>query len=91
MSPLPICGRLSGSYYDPARSGEGVPVEVGQVAMRPVLFLTRYTYAGSLQRWIAGNIDFDAGDTHVDVPLITTTGAVRFGLRSGPGGLVGMG
>lgn len=87
VSPLPISGKLSGSYYDPARNGEGVLVEVGQVAMRRVLFLTWYTYAGGLQRWIAGNIDFDAGDTHVDVPLITTTGG-QFGSAFDPGQVV---
>ncbi len=70
----PISGQLSGSYYDPARNGEGVLVEAGQVGTRHVLFLTWYTYAGGLQRWIAGNVDYTAGTTEITVPLLLTTG-----------------
>lgn len=87
VTPLPVSGKLSGSYFDPERNGEGVLVEVGQVAMRRVLFLTWYTYAGGLQRWIAGNVDFDAGDTHIEVPLIITTGG-QFGAAFDPSQVV---
>lgn len=73
-----ISGKLSGSYYDPARNGEGVVVEIGRVGARRTIFLTWYTYAGGAQRWIVGNIDYAAGATEVVIPLIVTSGG-QFG------------
>jgi hypothetical protein len=70
----PFAGMLSGSYYDPARNGEGILLEIGQIGTRRVLFLTWFTYADGLQRWIVGNIDFPAGATEINVPLIVTSG-----------------
>ena len=79
----PISGNLSGSYYDPLRNGEGVLVEAGQVGTRRVFFLTWYTYAGGLQRWIVGNVDYVAGTTELNVPLLLTSGGL-FGAAFNP-------
>lgn len=79
----PISGNLSGSYYDPLRNGEGVLVEAGQQGTRRVLFLTWYTYAGGLQRWIVGNVDYAPGTTEIHVPLLVTTGGL-FGASFNP-------
>ncbi len=79
----PISGKLSGSYYDPARNGEGLLVEVGKIGTRRVFFATWYTYAGGLQRWIVGNIDYANGATQVVLPLIVTTGG-QFGSAFNP-------
>jgi len=79
----PISGKLSGSYYDPARNGEGVLVEVGRLGTRKTMFLTWYTYSGGAQRWVAGNIDFAGGATAITIPLITTTGG-QFGAAFNP-------
>ncbi len=81
--PQPISGKLSGSYYDPARNGEGVLVEAGQIGTRRVFFLTWYTYAGGLQRWIVGNVDYVPGTTEINVPLLLTTGGL-FGAAFNP-------
>ena len=81
--PRPIAGKLSGSYYLPARNGEGVLVEIGQVGARRVLFLTWYTYKNGLQRWIAGNVDYASGATEVTVPLVETSGG-QFGAAFNP-------
>lgn len=81
--PQPISGNLSGSYYDPARNGEGVLVEAGRVGARRVLFLTWYTYADGLQRWIVGNADYTSGATELAVPLLVTTGGL-FGSAFNP-------
>lgn len=78
-----ITGKLSGSYYDPARNGEGVLVEVGRLGTRRTFFLTWYTYAGGAQRWIVGNVDYATGATQVVVPLILTTGG-QFGSAFNP-------
>lgn len=79
----PVSGHLSGSYYDPARNGEGVLVEAGQIGTRRVFFLTWYTYAGGLQRWIVGNVDYLPGTTELNVPLLLTTGGL-FGAAFNP-------
>ena len=79
----PISGNLSGSYYDPLRNGEGVLVEAGQQGTRRVFFLTWYTYAGGLQRWIVGNVDYVPGTTEINVPLLVTTGGL-FGAAFNP-------
>lgn len=79
----PIAGKLSGSYYSPARDGEGVLIEVGRIGLRRTFFLTWYTYAGGLQRWIVGNLDYAAGATVLTVPLFVTTGG-QFGAAYNP-------
>lgn len=88
-SPLPLSGKLSGSYYDPARDGEGVVIEIGQVGTRRVFFLTWYTYAGGAQRWIVGNTDFPAGASEITVPLIMTSGGY-FGSAFDPAQVIRM-
>lgn len=79
----PISGNLSGSYYDPLRNGEGVLVEAGQQGTRRVFFLTWYTYAGGVQRWIVGNADYVPGTTEINVPLLITSGGL-FGAAFNP-------
>ncbi len=76
-------GELSGSYYDPARPGEGLFIEVGQVGERRVLFVSWYTYFQGMQRWIIGNVDFPPGATEVTVPLTVTAGT-GFGSNFNP-------
>ena len=75
---LPIAGKHSGSYYIPARNGEGVLLEVGRLNARKVLFVTWYTYYLGQQRWIFGSVDFNAGATTATVPLYISTGG-QFG------------
>lgn len=81
--PLPFSGKLSGSYFDPARSGEGVLLEIGQAGTRNVLFLSWYTYFQGQQRWIVGNVDFPANATTVTVPLLISSGG-QFGSAYNP-------
>ncbi|MCB1608159.1 MAG: hypothetical protein KDI71_14415 [Xanthomonadales bacterium] len=76
-------GNLSGSYYDAARPGEGLFIEIGQVGDRRVLFVSWYTYFQGMQRWIIGNVDFPAGATSVTVPLQITAGT-GFGTQFNP-------
>ncbi|MCB1588969.1 MAG: hypothetical protein KDI37_06595 [Xanthomonadales bacterium] len=67
-------GVNSGSYYDPARPGEGIFVEVGRAGGRRVLFVSWYTYQDGLPLWIIGNVDFPEGATSVTVPMLTFSG-----------------
>jgi hypothetical protein len=64
----------SGSYFDPARPGEGLFVEVGRVGNRRVLFVSWYTYDNGAPLWIIGNVDFPEGAESVTVPLQTFAG-----------------
>lgn len=81
--PLPFAGKLSGSYFDPTRNGEGVLLEIGQSGTRNVLLVTWYTYFQGQQRWIIGNVDFPANATTVTVPMIITSGP-QFGAAYNP-------
>lgn len=64
----------SGSYFDPARPGEGLFVEVGRVGTRRVLFVSWYTYDDGAPLWIIGNVDFPEDAESVTVPLQTYAG-----------------
>lgn len=74
--PRPAGGRLSGTYFDPARSGEGIMVDFASLeAGQPHAFLSWYTYddAGNLL-WVVGNTVYAEGATSVTVPLAQTSG-----------------
>lgn len=70
----------SGSWYDPARDGEGFNIEVvlvddGAGGTRRVLVVYWYTYDRMTQMWLTGAVPFSAGSTTVEVPLTVTDGA----------------
>lgn len=76
----PLTGRLSGTYFDPARSGEGILVDFSRLGDgNDHVFLSWYTYddAGN-QKWIVGNVAYAPGIRSVRMPLLVTRGA-RFG------------
>lgn len=77
---LPLAGNLSGTYYDPARSGEGFMVDFLDLgANRGHVFVSWYTYTDAGQAlWLTGNADVVAGAKEVIIPIIATTGG-RFG------------
>jgi hypothetical protein len=76
-------GAMSGTYYSPERSGEGVLVDFGQVGGTPVVFFSWYTYDGGAQRWLVGSAPFSTSSTSVTLDLIETGGA-RFGSQFRP-------
>jgi hypothetical protein len=70
---------LSGNWYDPATSGQGITVEVNPNSR--VLFFAWYTYApgGAAagvegQRWYTGQAAFTAGARTIPLQLYETTG-----------------
>lgn len=71
-------GAMSGTYFSPARSGEGVLVDFGQVGGTPVVFFSWYTYEGGVQRWLVGSSPFSTTSTSVSLALVETGGA-QFG------------
>lgn len=68
-------GAMSGTYYSPSRSGEGVLVDFGQVGGTPVVFFTWYTYGSGTQQWLVGSNTFAETDRRVVIDLINTSGA----------------
>src|SRR5688572_12521519 len=90
-------GVLSGSWWDPARSGEGQLITFETVGMRNVVFFAWFTYNSTGQAsWLVGNVDYTPGATSITIPVFTASGA-RFGndFRSGdaqttPMGTVGL-
>lgn len=70
---------LSGNWYDPATSGQGITVEVNPVS--GALFLAWYTYSpsgasagASGQRWFTAQGNFSAGARSIPVLIYQTTG-----------------
>lgn len=70
-----VQGGLSGTYYSPTRSGEGVLVDFGQVGGQPIVFFSWYTYGTGTQQWLVGSNSFLAAQSGVTIELIKTSGA----------------
>lgn len=76
---IALGGRLNGTFFDPARSGEGIMVDFFDVGTEKGVFVSWYTYddAGN-GLWLVGNATVAPNATSVDIPMILTTGG-RFG------------
>lgn len=77
---IPLAGRLNGTFFDPARSGEGIMIDFFDIGSSAKgVFVSWYTYddAGN-PMWLVGNTELAPNGTQVDIPLIVTTGG-RFG------------
>jgi len=79
-----LSARLGGTWFDPARDGEGVLLDFFRFGEQLVAFVSWYTYEGGQQRYLVGNAGYAAGDRSVRLPLITTGGA-QFGAAFRPG------
>lgn len=77
---LPISGYMTGAWYDPAHSGEGIQVEVGEqgtpgTANDRYIVLAWYTYdPQGFPYWLYGLGSFTAGDRTANVQMIYSTG-----------------
>jgi len=79
MPPVNSDFALSGNWYDPATSGQGITVEINPVS--GVAFLTWYTYAPggaqageAGQRWYTAQSTYTAGARTVAMTIYETTG-----------------
>jgi hypothetical protein len=80
---------LSGNWYDPATSGQGVTVEVNPASA--VLFFAWYTYApaganagAAGQRWYTGQAAFAPGLRSIAAQLYATTGGTFSAISAAP-------
>ena len=75
--PLPINGYLTGSWYDPTHSGEGILTQVFDVGGgKRVFAMTWYTFDNTgLPFWLFGNVQFNIGATSIsNMPVYYRTG-----------------
>lgn len=91
--PLPISGYMTGAWYDPNHSGEGIQVEVGEqgtpgTANDRYIVMAWYTYdPQGFPYWLYGMGSFTAGDRSAMVQMIYSTGggfAGNFGNATTP-------
>ena len=80
LAPEIEAGRLSGSWYDPAHSGEGYVLEV-LVDRRALVYWFSYDTAGQ-RRWFFGTGEIDGNTLSFD-EMFTSSGA-RFGAAFDP-------
>lgn len=80
-------GELSGMWWVPTRSGEGLMLEFGDVGGRPHALVTWFTYANGSQRWLAGSAPIAQGQSSVTIEVVRTSGA-DFGALFDPDAVV---
>jgi hypothetical protein len=73
-----LSSRLSGTWSDPTREGEGAVTDFFVISGQRVAFMSWYTYEGGQQRYLIGNGTYAAGDRSVRIGLVETGGA-QFG------------
>ncbi|MBX3716920.1 MAG: exo-alpha-sialidase [Burkholderiales bacterium] len=72
-------GRMSGSWWDASRAGEGQFIAFESVGARHVAWLAYFTYtADGIATWRVGSADYAPGATSIAIPLVTGSGP-RFG------------
>jgi hypothetical protein len=78
--PMQISGYMTGAWYDPAHSGEGIQVEVGEAgppgtAGNRYIVMAWYTYdVTGTPYWLYGEGIFTAGDRTASVSMLYSTG-----------------
>jgi hypothetical protein len=74
----PLNGRYAGNFYDPAKPGEGVIMELGEVSGSPpvrYLQFAWFTFDNNGQPfWLAGGANLPEGTTHVHASAVYRAG-----------------
>lgn len=72
-------GKMTGTWWNPTRGGEGQTISFETTGSRNVVFLAWYTYdANGNASWLVGNVDYLPGTPNITIPLIRASGA-KFG------------
>ncbi|MCH9697388.1 MAG: spondin domain-containing protein [Gammaproteobacteria bacterium] len=74
-SNVPISGNLSGLYYDPDRSGEGINLLITKQDQRNIATLNWYTYHNNQQLWLVGNTDYQEDSDQLTIDLSSSQGS----------------
>ena len=75
---FPITGRMSGLYFAPDRSGEGVSINVARTVNGLTIAMTWYTYLNGNQIWLVGSATLSDEQDQVTIEMFRTNGA-QFG------------
>lgn len=76
-----LSGSLSGTWYDPKRSGEGALIELGETDGNKVLTFSWYTWDennNGAQSWMIGTSEYKSGATEAKLGLFKGSGG-KFG------------
>ena len=72
-------GGVSGQWYNPARDGEGIFLEVVRTDSGQQVSVSWFTYdLEGFQMWLVGNVPISGDTTTVTIPVVVTSGA-KFG------------
>lgn len=75
LGDLPLSGYLTGGYYEPTRSGEGMLIEIAEVGETLLAVVSWYTFdANGFPFWLVGAAPFQPGDTSATISLISKSG-----------------
>ncbi|HRX81928.1 MAG TPA: hypothetical protein P5307_22825 [Pirellulaceae bacterium] len=75
IGDMPLSGYLSGSYFDPEHSGEGMVLEVVEVGETLLALVSWYTFdAQGYAFWLIGAAPFTPGDTSVNMAMSSKFG-----------------
>jgi streptogramin lyase len=74
-TPVLVDGYMSGSWYDPAQSGQGFQLEFTDQANTAVAVWYTYAPDGSGQNWIYAQGSYDSTTNSVTLPAVLVTGS----------------
>jgi murein tripeptide amidase MpaA len=69
-----LFGNLSGTWFDPSRSGEGFVLEVGLNGSQPVVVLTWYTHEDGQPLWLIGTLPINHDQSSATISLFRSSG-----------------
>jgi cytochrome c peroxidase len=73
-------GGMTGTWWNPARAGEGQFLSFERIGDRHVAVIAYFTYdADGRAHWLVGNADYSPGAQTLDIPVVSGRGA-RFGV-----------
>lgn len=78
----------AGAWYDPARGGEGVLVDLELRGDVPTAFISWFTYNGGQQRWLVGSGPFDPASGQISALQLVETRGTGFGADFDPAEVV---
>ncbi|MEO8672142.1 MAG: hypothetical protein ABI411_12565 [Tahibacter sp.] len=82
FGPRPINGRYAGNFFDPQRPGEGIVVEIGDVAGQPGVHFLQFAWHSFDNQgapfWISGGTGFSGTPKQLHMPAAYRSGG-RFG------------
>lgn len=74
QNQLLLTGSLSGSWYDPARVGEGFIIEFGENNSGPVAVLYWFTHRENEPYWLIGSKSYERGQKGITFDLVEVSG-----------------